>query len=186
MKTFDYILRNWRYHVVKPYVPESCRILDIGGFDGSFLMKVYSRIEKGVCIDPFIEEINDKKLEFIKYRISNKIPFASSSFDVVTMLAVFEHMSSFREPITSEISRILTDNGLVVLTIPSTAVDHILKVLLKMRLIDGMSLEEHDHLEAEKVIKIFQKHGFLMKHWKKFQFGLNNLFVFKKQQASSL
>jgi ubiquinone/menaquinone biosynthesis C-methylase UbiE len=179
MRRLDYILRDWRYRIVEPYIPEECEILDIGGFDGSFLRQIYHKINKGVCIDPLIEGKKDGKIEFIKHRILDKIPFPDSSFDVVTMLAVYEHLSN-RELITAEVFRILKDNGCVLLTIPSSKVDFLLKLLLKIRLIDGISTEEHKHFDVSNTVKIFEMCGFKFKKWSKFQIGLNNLFIFEK------
>lgn len=60
MRKIDYLLRNWRYRIVAPHVPDKCRILDIGGLDGSFLMYIYDKIEKGVCIDPLTLKTENK------------------------------------------------------------------------------------------------------------------------------
>jgi SAM-dependent methyltransferase len=180
MRKLDYILRDWRYRIVEPYIPGECEILDIGGFDGSFLKRISHKINRGICIDPLIEEKSEGKLEFIKYRISDKIPLPDSSFDVVTMLAVYEHLSN-REFVTGEIFRVLRDNGVVLLTVPSSRVDSILKVLLKIKLINGMStFEEHNHFNVSDTVKIFEMFGFKLKNWFKFQYGLNNFFIFRK------
>jgi len=56
MKTLDYIFRNWRYRIAEPYVTNGCRIMHIGGSDGSFLKRVYGEIASGVCIDPLCED----------------------------------------------------------------------------------------------------------------------------------
>jgi len=183
MRRTDYILRNWRYRKVEPYIPFGCALADIGGFDGSLLMRLYNKIEKGVCIDPLIEEKKDGKIEFIKYRITDKLPLPDSSFDVATMLAVYEHLGDSRELVASEISRILRPDGIALLTVPDSAVDHILKVLIKLRLIDGMSFEEHGHFDSADTIAIFEKYGFKLRRQVKFQLGLNNLFVFEKGEA---
>lgn len=174
------MLQRWRYSAVAAYIPDQCDILDIGGYDGSFLLKVRDRIRRGVCIDPLIEERRRDGLEFIRCRIEGKLPFADASFDVVTMLAVYEHMNEFREEITSETYRILKEGGCAVLTVPSKAVDHILKALIAVRVLDGMSAEEHECFESRDTVGIFQGCGFRLERWERFQFGLNNLFVFRK------
>ena len=183
MRRVDYILRNWRYKVVEPHVPRGCALVDIGGYDGSLIMRLYDKMERGVCIDPLIEEKRDGKIEFIKYRITDKLPLPDSSFDVATMLAVFEHLGDSRELVASEIFRILRPGGIALLTVPDSAVDHILKVLIKLRLIDGMSFEEHEHFDSAETVTIFEQRGFTLRKRVKFQMGLNNLFVFEKGQA---
>lgn len=180
MKKIDRVLQRYRYSVVEPFVPDKSDVLDIGGFDGSFLLRLRDRINRGVCIDPYIEEKKDGKIEFIRAMVVDRLPFPNESFDIITMLAVYEHFQTSRELITSEIFRILKDHGLVLLTVPSSAVDHILKILIKMRLIDGMSIEEHSNFNAADTVEIFTQCGFRLRRWSKFQFGLNNLFVFEK------
>jgi ubiquinone/menaquinone biosynthesis C-methylase UbiE len=180
MKRIDYFLRNWRYSVVDSFIPRGCELLDIGGFDGSFLLYVYNKISRGVCIDPLIEENRDGKIEFLKARVTDKLPFPASSFDVISMIAVFEHLAEYRKIIVSECFRILKMKGFVILTVPSSSVDNILKILVKMKLIDGMSLEEHSHFRTKETVEIFETCGFQLKRWVKFQLHLNNLFIFEK------
>jgi ubiquinone/menaquinone biosynthesis C-methylase UbiE len=167
--------------MVAPHIPENSDILDIGGYDGSFLTHVRDKIKRGICLDPFIEERKDDKIEFVRYRFSDKLPFSDASFDAVTLIAVYEHLRGVREQIAAEVFRVLRNQGYALLTVPDTAVDHILKLLLAMRLIDGMStFEEHAHFDSKDTVKIFDECGFRLVRWKKFQFGLNNLFIFQK------
>jgi ubiquinone/menaquinone biosynthesis C-methylase UbiE len=180
MKRLDYHLQNWRYTIVEPFIPDGCEILDIGGFDGSFLLRVEDRIKRGVCIDPFIENWKGNKIEFMKGKITTSLPFSDLTFDVIIMLAVFEHLGMYQATIASESFRILKQNGLAILTVPSKAVDYILKVLIKLHLIDGMSAEEHVHFRSSDTMRIFKQGGFALKHRSRFQLGLNNLFIFQK------
>jgi ubiquinone/menaquinone biosynthesis C-methylase UbiE len=180
MKKTDYFFQNWRYSIVEPLIPTGCELLDIGGFDGSFLLRVHDKISKGFCIDPLIIQKKEKNLEFIKAKVTERLPFQEFSFDVVVMLAVFEHLGTYQDAIISESFRILRPQGLAILTVPNRFVDYILKVLIKCNVIDGMSLEEHSYSKSSDIINMFLKRGFTLKHWSKFQLGLNNLFIFKK------
>ena len=167
--------------MVAPYIPENSDILDIGGYDGSFLTHMGDKIKRGVCVDPFIEEQKDDKIEFVRSRVTDKLPFSDDSFDAVTLMAVYEHLHGVREQITAEVFRVLRNRGYVLLTVPDAGIDHILKLLLAMRLIDGMStFEEHEHFNSKATVKIFNECGFRLTRWKKFQLGLNNLFIFQK------
>jgi len=171
--------------MVAPHIPGNSDILDIGGYDGSFLTHIRDKIKRGVCIDPLIEERKDDKIEFVRSRVADKFPFPDASFDVVTLIAVYEHLHAERESVTAEIFRVLRDRGYVLLTVPDKAVDHILKLLLSMRLIDGMStFEEHAHFNSKDTVKIFDGCGFRLVRWKKFQFGLNSLFIFQKKTGN--
>ena len=108
------------------------------------------------------------------------LSFPSEYLDVVTMLAVFEHLGESRERMASEIFRILKHRGTALLTVPGASVDHILELLVKLRLVDGMSFEEHGHFDSAETVGIFEKCGFRLLRWSKFQLGLNSLFIFEK------
>ena len=63
---------------------------------------------------------------------------------------------------------------------PSPLVDPILDALKFLRILDGMSLEEHYGFEVAHTLTIFKKPIFKLVHHKKFQLGLNNLLVFER------
>lgn len=113
-------------------------------------------------------------------KVVDYLPFNDDTFDIVCMLAVFEHFGDRKEQIAKEIYRVLKKDGLSLLTVPHKMVDSILNILIKLRLLDGMSYEEHEGFDHRKTIQIFESAGFKLTRWVKFQIGLNNLFVFEK------
>jgi ubiquinone/menaquinone biosynthesis C-methylase UbiE len=183
MRAFDYFLRDWRYRIAAPYVQQGSSVLDIGGYDGSFLRLVGDRIARGVCIDPLAEERSSGRISFVRMRLADVLPFPDSSFDVVTMLAVFEHLGARRDAIVAEAARVLMQGGLAVLTIPAPAVDSILRVLEAVRIVDADTLDEHQHAVTAETIELFARCGLVLKRRAKFQLGLNNLFIFEKRGA---
>ena len=66
------------------------------------------------------------------------------------------------------------------ITVPSPLVDRILDVMTALGLSKGMSLEEHFGFEPSEVKPLFLGCGFELLFHKRFQLGLNNLFVFVK------
>jgi ubiquinone/menaquinone biosynthesis C-methylase UbiE len=75
---------------------------------------------------------------------AREIPFESNSFDVVTMLAVFEHIEPERLPeLLSEIHRVLKPGGMYLLTTPAVWTDGLLRLLAKLRLVSPVEIEEH-------------------------------------------
>ena len=107
------------------------------------------------------------------------MPFDEDSFDAITLLATLEHIRD-KSSIARESARLLRPGGRVVITVPSPLVDKILDFLILLRIVDGMSLEEHHGFLPDELPGIFIPAGFRLMKKQKFQFGLNNLYVFER------
>lgn len=104
------------------------------------------------------------------------------AFDAITMLAVLEHFAKADyASLRSGCSRFLKPGGRLIITVPSRQVDFILKVLLALGLIDGMSVEEHHGYDVRETTNIFPPPEFRLVKHQRFQLGLNNLFVIERQ-----
>ena len=100
------------------------------------------------------------------------------------MLAVLEHIPPAQyERLARECAAHLRPGGYLLITVPSAIVDRILDVLHWARLIDGMALEEHHGFTASQTPAIFAGKGLELVKRKRFQLGLNNLFVFRRRQT---
>src|SRR5680860_1278407 len=89
------------------------RILDIGcGTTPYFLTNIEFKRKYG--IDPFIKQSSNKNIKLLNVAIEKeKMPFEDDFFDVITMLAVFEHIEEKDiEIVTREIRRVLKKDGL--------------------------------------------------------------------------
>jgi len=86
-----------------------------------------------------------------------------------------------REAAPVRCSRFLKPGGRLIITVPSPQVDFILKVLLALGLIDGMSVEEHHGYDVRETTNIFPPPEFRLVKHQRFQLGLNNLFVIERQ-----
>jgi SAM-dependent methyltransferase len=72
------------------------------------------------------------------------IPFDDDFFDVVTALAVFEHIEPDRlVRLNAEIRRVLKPGGQYVMTTPASWTGGILKVMAHLRLVSRVEIEEH-------------------------------------------
>jgi len=112
------------------------------------------------------------------------MPQTCHPFDVIAMLAVLEHFPPAQySKLADGIYRLLRPGGLLVITVPSAAVDEILRWLLKLHLIHGMSLEEHHGYEVDDTPGIFPEPKFKLIVHRKFQLGLNNLLVFQRSDS---
>lgn len=90
------------------------------------------------------------------------LPFQDNYFDVVTMLAVFEHVDPAKlGTIVSEIRRVLKPGGMYILTTPAAWTHHLLLFLATLRVVDPVQIAEHkDAYSHEKIAGILQRGGF--------------------------
>jgi SAM-dependent methyltransferase len=115
------------------------------------------------------------------FLFSDKIPFEDECFDCITAIAIIEHIKNIKLLI-EEFHRILRASGTLIITTPSRIVDKILPLLDKgSNQLRGKKVsEEHEHsLNREKMQK-YTKNMFQLQTYRRFQFGLNQLFVYKK------
>ena len=78
----------------------------------------------------------------------------------------------------------LTPGGRVVITVPSKRVDDILHVLLKLRLLQGMSAHEHYGYKPSDTLGVFPPPRYRLLRRETFELRLNNLFVFELRRLA--
>ena len=185
MRRADVWLQDWRAAKVRPWVPIGARVLDIGCHQGQLLESLGDRIGPSVGIDPLAAPRATPRYRVIRGTFPGAEPFGPESFDVVTMLAVIEHIPDWRS-LVAECRQILPPGGRIILTVPSPAMDHVLAVLIKFRIVSGMSLEQHTGLDPADLPRGFEHEGFVLERWQRFQLGLNNLMVFRRHETASI
>lgn len=186
MKLIDRILQKWRISKALQNISAGSRLLDIGCYEGEIFIYAGKHLRGGLGIDPVLTDSSNKtpceNVTLIKGFFPKDIPPGTEKFDVITALAVFEHIpSGILQDFVAACYNWLNYDGQMVLTVPSPFVDNILFVLSKLRLIDGMSLEEHHELPVEGISNLFKDNSFTLLRYSTFQLGLNNLFVFQKK-----
>ncbi|MDI6768363.1 MAG: class I SAM-dependent methyltransferase [Anaerolineales bacterium] len=180
MRAGDHFIQAWRMHAAARWIPEDSRVLDIGCHQGELFKWLGDRITPSVGIDPLYKETTPPdRHQFFPWTFHGRLPFPESSFDVIALLATIEHMPD-KSAVAKESWRLLRPGGRVVITFPSLLVDRIISVLASLHIVDGMSLEEHHGFSPNELPDIFEREGFGLKKWGKFQLGLNNLFVFER------
>jgi ubiquinone/menaquinone biosynthesis C-methylase UbiE len=113
--------------------------------------------------------------------ICARLPLESAQFDHVTMLAVLEHLVQ-PVPVLIEAYRILRPQGTLVMTWPSAAVDPILEVLTRIKVVNHeLGFEQHQLRIPKKELKEMLKEiGFARFEDGRFEMGLNNWLVAHK------
>ncbi|HEB89861.1 MAG TPA: methyltransferase domain-containing protein [Deltaproteobacteria bacterium] len=181
MKALDRFLQRWRIRMATPHVREGDRLLDIGCFDRSLIDRVLPRIASAVGIDAHLAspEKTDDRVELLRGEFPGNVRFGDACFDAITLLAVLEHVD---DPglLARECERILAPGGRVIVTVPHPLVDVALDVLMFVGLADGMAAEEHHGFDVRETRRIFEAAGLRLQHQRRFQLGLNRLYVFEK------
>lgn len=154
-------------------------MVDVGCADGAMFERWAGLISRGYGVDPILEE-KEEHPNYVLYPGNFPDALPSVGCDVITMLAVLEHIPRERQLTLAEsCHEILNPGGRVVITVPSPRVDDILRVLSAVRLIDGMSIDEHYGFDVESTPELFPPPRFRLVDRRSFQLGLNNLFVFE-------
>lgn len=179
----DRLLQRWRESMAKPWIPENARVLDIGCHQGEFLKRLGGRIRDSVGLDPLARPEKDNNFEIIAQAFSEPLQFAENTFDSIVMLATLEHIVN-KQPLARECMRLLRPGGRVIITVPSPKVDAIVHSLVRLKLADGMSLEEHHGFHPNQTREIFVASGFQCEVHRRFQCRLNHLYVFCKPNTS--
>jgi SAM-dependent methyltransferase len=181
MTFVDRILQSWRIRKARPFIKPGARVLDIGSADGELFAQVKWIAKDSLGIDPTLKATTRiHGVRLVAGFFPKDMP-AVAPFDAITMLAVLEHFPADAYPdLTSGCARFLKPGGHLIITVPSPVVDHVLKVLKALRLIHGMSLEEHHGFEVNQTTGIFPEPEFRLVVRRKFQLGMNNLFVFRR------
>jgi SAM-dependent methyltransferase len=91
-----------------------------------------------------------------------QLPYSDGFFDVITMLAVFEHIEPAHHPcILKEIYRTLRREGYFVMTTPAPWTDRILRLLASWNMVSGEEIEEHKGAYSHRIIAdLLEKGGF--------------------------
>lgn len=180
MTALDRILQRWRAGKAVAFIERGARVLDIGCADGT-LFRSLRDFGESVGIDPDpVSAPAIPRVDFYKGFFPSALP-RRMMFDVITMLAVLEHVpAESLNQLAADCASHLKPRGRLIITVPSAAVDYLLAVLKLLQLIDGMSLEQHHGFHARSTPQIFQRQGFDLVAHKRFQLGMNNLFVFQR------
>lgn len=181
----DSFLAKQRYKAARRQIKsakKNGRILDIGcGSYPLFLLNADFTEKYG--LDKVVETATKERAKqqgiiLISHDIENeeKLPFGDNFFDVVSMLAVFEHIEPRKlVKIHKEIYRILKPSGMYIMTTPAFWTDRLLRFFAKLSLISDIEIREHkDSYNHSMISSVLQKALFQKN---KLRFGCFELFM---------
>jgi SAM-dependent methyltransferase len=123
------------------------RLLDIGcGSHPFFLLQAPVARRWGVdkLVPPEGRTLDRISLLHHDAEQSARLPFDDDAFDVVTMLAVFEHIPpDSLVPLLADVRRVLRGTGTFIMTTPAGWADPILRAMARLRLVSPEEIDEH-------------------------------------------
>ena len=159
--------RAERANKLIPKTRRKGRILDIGcGSFPSFLTgTVFSErygLDRGIGEELKGQFLKDHKVILVDCDLEygRHIPFENGFFDVVTMLAVLEHLSPGSLPaVISETKRVLKPGGVFIMTTPAPWTEGLLKFLALIKMVSNEEIEEHKGQYSKKQIYALLEEG---------------------------
>lgn len=146
-----------RKKVVDRAIEDSLRkgkILDIGCGSSPFFLNSINFKEK-YGIDKNVNEENHDKIKIKKYCIdsSKNLPFNDNFFNVITLLAVIEHIDEKSAIfIFKEALRLLKLGGCMIMTTPSRSAKNVLKIMSLLNLVSREEIDEHKQFYTKKIL----------------------------------
>jgi 2-polyprenyl-3-methyl-5-hydroxy-6-metoxy-1,4-benzoquinol methylase len=179
MKALDYYLQRRRVEVALGWIRPGSRVLDVGSADGALFRLGRDRIASGVGLDTVASDATLEGPYELRTGAFPDAVGADEQFDAVVMLAVVEHVRDDElERWAAAIPKIVRPAGRLIITTPSPLVDAILEAGIKLRLLDGMEVHQHHGFDPRTVPVIFSVDGVRLEARRRFELGLNHLFVF--------
>ncbi len=182
------VLRKMRLKRVVSHIPENSLLLDVGcGTSAAFLKAISPNIKQGFGVDFKVDDTQFGNIKTTQLRLNTNLPFEDSSFDIVTMLAVLEHIEKEQE-ILKEIYRVLVPGGKLIITVPSVWSQPVLEFMAyKLRIVSEAEIRDHKrYYNREKLKKVLiEDNGFQEFNHQYFQLGMNNFCTVVKRSEES-
>jgi SAM-dependent methyltransferase len=146
------------------------RLLDIGcGTYPYFLVETEFKEKYGIDQSPEITRRREsvdahQSLHLVQWDFAReeRLPFDNDFFDVIAMLAVFEHIEPDRvRRLTAEILRTLKTGGVFIMTTPAGWTDWLLRLSARLKLVSAVEIDDHkDTYSHKKITGILEDCGF--------------------------
>ena len=177
------LLEKWRLNKIKKYVTGN-KILDFGCGYGKLATilseKEYVGIDINKTVLEFAKEINAERKN-AKFYSLDSFEDKNCMFDTIILAAVVEHMECPVQTLM-KLKEHLQGGGRVIITTPTSNANEILRIGSKIKLFSKESLVENNELwNKYDFINISKKIGLKLEYYERFEFGLNQLAVYRNE-----
>ena len=172
----EYLLSEMRFRKAVKYINNDSIVADLGcGYNGNLLRRVAGKIKIGIGYDVSVTKKGlPKNVTLIKTNLNNSIANRKNYFDVITTLAVLEHIEN-PESFLRNAKSMLKNKGRIIITTPHKNGKRVLEFLsLKLDLVSKNEILDHKNYFDEKILRrLLTKTGFKIIRLHTFEFGWN-------------
>lgn len=171
----DRFLFRRRMGRIRKFIPDGCTLLDVGcGYHFELLKYFHDRLGIGYGADIQVSDLKLPPIELFRLDLGNDdLPLPDESVDIVTFLAVLEHLEHPHH-ILGEIRRVLTSRGRLLLSTPTPPAQPILELLCHTGILRNRDALDHKVLYSRKLLDaVLGDNGFRLVDHRYFQLGLN-------------
>ncbi|MBI2363091.1 MAG: methyltransferase domain-containing protein [Elusimicrobia bacterium] len=176
------LIHRLRYAAVTPHLRPARRWADLGCHRTyPFLKKHRGLAKEAWGLDIGLTDGTDGALRLTHGDIMKPLPFADGSLDLITSLAVIEHVDD-PKVVLREARRCLSGDGRLIVTTPSQRGIRLHELLVSTGLVKDVEPDEHRDfgMSAELLSSWAQEAGLAVEVCRTFELGLNVLLVARR------
>ena len=175
------LLQRWRIKKILPYFPYGGVHLDIGCDTPPVLINlVKERMKQCIGVDIAVKPEKRDNVEIKRMDLQKKIDLDSNYVNVITLLAVLEHMK-YPVEILKECYRILKPGGIILITVPSPQNEPILHMFAALHLVRPEMIDQHEtYFTKAYLLECLNQVGYKQAEVRYFELTLNTFAMAKK------
>ncbi|OGM21752.1 hypothetical protein A2863_00485 [Candidatus Woesebacteria bacterium RIFCSPHIGHO2_01_FULL_38_9b] len=171
---FEPIFQELRIRKILPYLPKGGVLVDVGCDQPQVLIdRVCEEMKECIGLDIVVDPHTHGNVRILRQDLQKKIILPSNTANVITLLAVLEHMKHPAD-IIRECFRVLKKGGVLLITVPSAQSKPLLELFAILGFVRREMIEQHEnYFSHDKLHTICKDAGFKTVHVESFELGCN-------------